>query len=46
MTCVAKGGIGASCQLEAECLSNSCQGGVCTEPENLGLLLVCGAANP
>jgi len=46
MTCVAQGAIGATCQIEAECLSLACQGGVCTEAENLGLLLLCGSANP
>lgn len=45
-TCVAKGDLGASCQIAAECLSNGCTGGVCAEPENLGLLLLCGSTNP
>lgn len=45
-TCVAQGDLGASCQIDAECLSQSCQGGVCAEPQNLGLLLICGSANP
>ena len=46
MTCVAVGGIGAACQVETECLSLNCNGGVCADAENLGLLLVCGSANP
>jgi len=45
-TCVTKGGVGASCQIEVDCLSLNCRGGVCGEPVNAALLLLCGSANP
>ena len=41
-SCVTKGGIGAPCQIEVECLSGNCRGGVCVETDNVGWLLVCG----
>lgn len=45
-SCVTKGGIGATCQIEAECLSGNCRSGACVEADTFGWLLLCGSANP